>query len=337
MGGRLVSKIIKGNLIAPTSTAMLLRAMFFQPTQKPVAVADVIIKTSHGQIKVTGCVGQRHADLLDAILYHAEAARELPGGGIDLLVDPARIRSTMWTGGRRGNGSRRDRRYSAARIEKLLDGLQDAKIEIQDSRCDVMAKGALIADRVPSAATRIDPRTGEHRHLWTVRLGIVVTALLARDIKVYYDPSPIARLDYGVTQALARHVFGHQREPKGGWYLDTLIAAVCGPDVTSQALRNARRRVRAESEALNAMGIIIDGDRVRVPGGVVRRPGAVPQRPGASGQGWALPGSGVPQQPGAVPQRPGAVPQRPGACRSGPGVADISDISDTPGDLAVPG
>ncbi|GJA52577.1 hypothetical protein KAM347_43680 [Aeromonas caviae] len=38
--------------------------------------------------------------------------------------------------------------------------------------------------------------------MWRVRLGMALVMLLERDLSLYYDPAPIARLQYGISQAV---------------------------------------------------------------------------------------------------------------------------------------
>ena len=98
--------------------------------------------------------------------------------------------------------------------------------------------------------------------MWRVRLGMALVMLLERDLSLYYDPAPIARLQYGISQAVARHILSHKTEPLGGWYLDTAIMAVAGK-VASKAMRDARFRLKEDADELKALGLILDGDRIR--------------------------------------------------------------------------
>ena len=98
--------------------------------------------------------------------------------------------------------------------------------------------------------------------MWRVRLGVALVMLLEHDLKLYYDPAPIARLQHGISQAVARHILSHKVEPTGGWFLDTVIVAVAGK-VASKAMRDARFRLKEDAPELEALGLIVDGDRVR--------------------------------------------------------------------------
>jgi len=277
-----------GEHVTPTTTATPARVRLFQPTQRPRVTTGEWIQTSWGRCRVVGRLGQRHADLLEAMLFVAERSRETDDGAIELLVDPARVRRTL-----------SDRRHSLGRIREWLRELRSATIEIESPHLPAEERllGGLIDHVEPSPMTRHNPLSGGERHLWRVRLGKPLVELLKRDLLLWYDPAPLARLQYGISQAVARHVLTHRRPPDKGWKLDGLIKVVCGV-LGSQARRDARRRIRKDGDGLSAAGVVLDGDRVSVA-----------------------------QRPDSVAYRPGGMAHRPGAWHSGPMRAGISDIS----------
>lgn len=240
-----------GNAVTPTSTAAQARVMLYQPSQRPRLREGDWVDTSFGRCRVTGRLGQRHCDLVEAILYCAERRRDVSDGGVELLVDPARVRKTL-----------SDSRYSFTQIEKLLAELRAATIVIETPQFDFPIIGGLIDHVIPSPMTRRDPLTGGERNMWRVRLGVALVMLLEHDLSLYYDPAPIARLQHGISQAVARHILTHKIEPMGGWYLDTAIAAVAGK-TGGQAIRDARRRLKEDAEELGVMGLVLDGDRIK--------------------------------------------------------------------------
>jgi len=245
-----------GNQVAPTSTALQARVMIYQPSQRPRERAGQWIDTGFGRCRVTGRLGQRHADIVESMLYVAERRREISDGGIELLIDPAKLRRML-----------SDHQYSHDRIKRLLTDLRAATVEIvtpeMESTGDSII-GGLIDHVRPSPMTRCDPLTGGERHLWRVRLGVALVMLLERDLSLYYPPAPIARLQHGISQALARHVLTHRHDPAGGWHLDTLIRAVGCEAVNSMMLRNYRRRLKDDAAGLIEIGIEIDAtDRVK--------------------------------------------------------------------------
>ncbi|VTM51671.1 replication protein A [Klebsiella quasipneumoniae] len=171
-----------GNKVAPTSTAWQARVILYQPSQRPKEVKGQWMETSFGRCRVTGRLGQRHADIVETILYVAEQRREISDGGIELLVDPAKVRRTL-----------SDAQYSYGRIQKLLLDLRVATVEIitpelgKNGDCII---GGLIDHVVPSPMTRPDPLTGGERRLWRVRLGVALAMLLKKDLPFYYHPGP---------------------------------------------------------------------------------------------------------------------------------------------------
>lgn len=243
-----------GNAVTPTSTSAQARVMLYQPSQRPRLREGIWVDTSFGRCRVTGRLGQRHADIVEAVMYCAERRRDISDGGVELLVDPARVRKTL-----------SDSRYSFTQIEKLLVELRAATITIEMPQFDFPIIGGLIDHVIPSPMTRPDPLTGGERSLWRVRLGVALVMLLQHDLSLYYDPAPIARLQHGISQAVARHVLSHKVEPTGGWYLDTIIVAVTG-EASSQTMRDARRRLKEDAEKLRQIGLVIDGDRIKKKG-----------------------------------------------------------------------
>lgn len=241
-----------GNEVVPTSTSAQARVMLYQASQRPVMREGEWNETSFGRCRVRGRLGQRHADIVEGILYCAERRRDVSDGGIELLVDPARVRKTL-----------SDSRYSFAQIEKLLAELRSATITIEIPQLDFPIIGGLIDHVIPSPMTRPDPLTGGERHLWRVRLGVALVLMLQHDISLYYDPGPIARLQHGISQAVARHILSHKTEPSGGWYVDTVIVAVMGRAASSQDVRKARYRLKEDADELGALGLLLEGDRVR--------------------------------------------------------------------------
>ncbi len=213
------------------------------------------METSFGRCRVTGRLGQRHADIVETILYVAEQSREISDGGIELLVDPAKVRRTL-----------SDAQYSYGRIQKLLLDLRVASVEIITPELEKSGDfiiGGLIDHVVPSPMTRPDPLTGGVRRLWRVRLGVALAMLLKKDLPFYYHPGPIARLQHGISQAVARHVLTHRNNPLGGWYMDTLILAVCGEGTSNMTLRNYRRRLKEDAVQLLEIGIDLNGSRIK--------------------------------------------------------------------------
>jgi hypothetical protein len=229
--------------IVPTTTVSPARLQMCQPTQRPVYKTGEWVITSWGRCRISGRFGQRHQDLLDAFMWNAEKKRITDDGGMEILVDPAKVRKTMSSAG-----------YSLTGIEKLIKELREITLELKTPKFNVM--GGLLDHVVDSEKTRPDPLHGGTRPLWRVRLGLAFAELLAYDAPLYYDPAPVASLQHGITQAVARHILSHSAIPNSGWDMDALIKAVAG-EMSSVAIRHRRREIRGDSEGLAVLGINI--------------------------------------------------------------------------------
>ena len=252
------------NVSVPTSTAAQVRVRIYQPTVTPVYRKGEWFETNYGRCQIEGRLGQRHADLMDAIMFCSEKWRDTDDGGIELIVDPARIRKKM-----------ADARYGYEQIKILEKDLMQALITIVTPKLPFPIMGKMIDHVMPAAKTRPNPLTRavgekkaqelkltESRFLRQVRLGVVWVKLLEHDLRLFYDPGPVARLRFGISQAVARHLHSHSRPPPGGWYIDTLIMAVAGR-ISGPELRKYRFRLRQDREQLLAIGFEIDGNRIK--------------------------------------------------------------------------
>jgi hypothetical protein len=248
----------------PTTSIIPARIRIFQPSQRPTARHGDWIETAWGRVRVSGRLGQRHADAYEAIRHTALDSRARDGQ-TDLLVDPARVRRTV------------GRHYSYSTLWKLVNEIMRAVIEIDAP--GVRGLGHLI-DSVTESSKKLayDPLTGGERTLWVVRLGLAAHALDERDLPLHYDPAPVARLQHGISQAVARHVLSHRAEPRGGWALDGLIVAVAG-ELGEKPMRDARYRLRADAGGARG-NRHRDRQRPRAPRRTAAR--RVAQRPGGS-------------------------------------------------------
>ncbi len=237
--------------VVPTTTLSQHRIRLYQPTRRPVEIRQES-ETQFGRVVVEGKIGQTHADMMEAIMFCSEKWGEVDGR-IKLLVDPARVRRVAGiTGGRQMADLLRDlmRVYVKITVTKPREFTAHGHLidEVVEART---AGGELI--------TRPNPLGGE-RKMWRVVLGRGLIELMERDFHVHRDPSAIARLQHGISQAVARHALTH-RSPPGGWRLDVLVKAVAG-DLSDTNLRHRRHELRADADALAEIGIEIDGDRV---------------------------------------------------------------------------
>lgn len=236
----------------PTSTVHQSRLQLYQPTRRPQWM-ERIISTPWGTATVRGKIGQVHADIIEAICRHAEDHRVIPvTGHLQILVDPYKVRVTV------GGG----KAYSKDTLWRMLTELREASITLEAPARGLKVLGGIL-DRVEeSQATKINRLTGKPRQMWRVTLDPAFAALLRDDLQLHYDPTPLAKLDAGVAQAIARHILTHRDQPSGGWLVDTLIQLV-GAGGDSIAMRHRRRELHKSAEGLKALGILVDGDRVK--------------------------------------------------------------------------
>lgn len=240
----------------PTTTVHQSRIRVFEPTRRPKH-CQRDIATPWGTVIVTGKLGQGHADVLEAMSHDLEDWRQTDRGAIELLIDPYRLRRTA-NGGKVGSGTQ---------LDAILADLMQAILDIDIPKRGLRVRGHIIDEIVDSKVTRPSHgfgkgrKQGEERHLSKVTLGRAFVGLVGGDLHLHYDPKPIAALQYGVSQAIARHIATHRTDPSGGWHLDTLIDAV-GAGETGK-LGNRRRELRKDAEGLRGLGILIEEGRVR--------------------------------------------------------------------------
>lgn len=235
----------------PTSTAHQARLQLYQPTRRPVWM-ERIIETPWGTAKVRGKLGQVHADIIEAICRHAEDYRMVPvTGHMQLLVDPYKVRVTV------GGG----KAYSRDTLWQMLTELRETSITLEVPSRGLKVLGGIL-DRVEeSPATRYNKLTGRPRHLWRVTLDPAFAGLLHEDLSLHYDPAPLAKIETGVAQAIARHILTHRDQPTGGWQMDKLIELV-GAGGDSVTMRNRRREVHKSAATLLAVGIRVEDGRM---------------------------------------------------------------------------
>ncbi len=82
--------------------------------------------------------------------------------------------------------------------------------------------------------------------------------VIEKGLALTLSPGPVARLQHGISQAVARHILTHKHDPSGGLHMDTLIRAVCGKEAGSMTLRNYRRRLKEDAGLLLEIGIEIN-------------------------------------------------------------------------------
>jgi hypothetical protein len=247
-GTNAVAEVLKH---VPTSTAHQARLHLYQPTRRPQWM-ERVITTPWGTATVRGKIGQVHADIIEAICRHAEDHRTVAATGhLQILVDPYRVRVSV------GGGTA----YSKDTLWRMLTELREVSITLEVPSQGLKVLGGIL-DRVEeSPATRINHLTKKPRQLWRVTLDPACAAMMRDDLQLYYDPAPLAKIETGVAQAIARHILTHRDQPTGGWLIDNLIKAV-GADGNSVTMRHRRREIRACAETLKTVGLIVDSDRI---------------------------------------------------------------------------
>ncbi len=247
-GTSAVAEVLKH---VPTTTAHQARLQLYQPTRRPQWM-ERVITTPWGTATVRGKIGQVHADIIEAICRHAEDHRIIEATGhMQILVDPYKVRVTV------GGGTA----YSKDTLWRMLTELREVSITLEVPSQGLKVLGGIL-DRVEeSPATRVNHLTKKTRQLWRVTLDPAFAAMLREDLQLYYDPSPLAKIETGVAQAIARHILTHRDQPTGGWLIDNLIKAV-GADGDSVAMRHRRREIKACTESLKGVGLIVDDGRI---------------------------------------------------------------------------
>jgi len=232
----------------PTSSVHQSRLQLFQPTRRPREITREI-ETAWGTAKIIGKIGQVHADMLEAMCKYSLDSKISDTGQLLLLVDPYKVRTCM------GGG----KEYSHDAIWRMITELKRVAIELSAQGLRILGG---VLDRVDESTYEATSHNGQLRKMWVVTLNSAFSELLGADLSLNYDPAPLAKLETGVGQAIARHVLTHQNQPNGGWKLDELIKAV-GAGSTSAEMRKRRFDVNADSENLEKMGILVAGGRVK--------------------------------------------------------------------------
>jgi len=239
----------------PTTTVHQSRIQLFEPTRRPTN-CERVIKTSWGSALVKGKLGQGHADVLEAMCFRQEKWRLAAAGHIELLIDLYQMRKAA-NGGFPGSGTQ---------LNVVLDDLMQAIVDIEIPARGIRIRGHIIDEIVESLVTKASRgfgkgrKPGEPRHLTKVTLGRAYVGLVGADLHRHYDPTPISALQFGVSQAIARHIATHSQMPPGGWHLDGLFETVGAGD--SSKLGNRRREIKKDAEGLEALGIVVVNGRV---------------------------------------------------------------------------
>lgn len=244
----------------PSTTVSQSRIGLFQPTRRPKYKSDYRVRTKWGWVLVNGKLGQKHSDVLEALLFCAENKATIKDGRIKILVDPYQVRIYA-------------KISSSAEVNSIIQDLLSAVVSVEFKSKNggtCKSKGHLI-DYICDATrangepiTRNNPIDRKPRSLWRVELGKALCDIIANDHWITEDPRPIAEINSGICQAIARHIFSHKNQPNGGWILRNLIILLIGSEAPKQQLYDRTREVNHGIEALRAVGIIVKQGRLLV-------------------------------------------------------------------------
>ena len=253
-----------GNNKLPTTTCNQARLQVFQWTRTPKNITRCI-SVVWGEALITGSLGQAHASVVEAIFYNAEKTTMLDEGRVEIIVDPYKVRMSV------GGG----KKCSYETLDKRIDEVMTALINLtiyatnQSVKAHIIEKVTLTPKAKkhnPLINTGPDKITGlnksKDRMMWSVIISKEFMDLIRNDLALHYDPLPISQLKTGVAQAITRLIFTHSKknQPNGGWIIDNLIIAVGA----EQFMRERRRDIREDTVNLEKIGIIVDGDRMKI-------------------------------------------------------------------------
>lgn len=241
----------------PTTTALVSRMQVFEPTRRPKSKeTDVrVIETTYGSATIKGRLGQAHADVLEAILFHIRDVVSINDSAMVVMVDPHRVRMSA------GGG----KQFSGEQIEIITKELMSAVIDIRAPGVKIFGHiidtVEVLHDGATSPLSQSKIGHGE-KTMWKVTIGKGYLQIMIQDlIGIHRDPEKIAKISNGISQAVTRFCKTHSNTPNGGWKIDGLIEAV-GAGGSLESVRNRRREIRNDAEAMKGSGVIIDGDRV---------------------------------------------------------------------------
>lgn len=254
----------------PTTTALISRMQVFEPTRRPKCKETGIrtIETAYGTATIKGRLGQAHADVLEAILYHIEDVVSISGESMTVIVNPHKVRVSA--GG--------DKQFSGEQLYVVTKELMSAVIDIKTQNIKIIGHiidtievikdsnaGPLVkATEITNGKNNLE--TYGEKTLWKVTIGKGYLQIMTQDlISIRRDPVTIAKISTGISQAITRFCVTHSNTPNGGWKLDGLIEAV-GGNGSVQTFKDRRREVRKDAPFMKSSGVIVDGNRVWLDG-----------------------------------------------------------------------
>ncbi|RMH87414.1 MAG: hypothetical protein D6681_15135 [Calditrichaeota bacterium] len=233
----------------PTAPFAAARLRMFQPTRRPRLISSDWMETPWGRVRVSGRLGQRHADLVELMLAQKLIHKWSEDGRLSILVDPYRLRTGM------------GKLAAADWLRGLLVDLLDAKVEWDYRAADVRVQGAgHVIDEIETYEMQTAHGFGsDAREVWKITFGRVWSRVIRRDLSMRHDPERVARIKSGVAQAVARLMLTHR--PGGhGIKVDTVLDWL--GIVSSTARRNARRELKKHVAALAEIGVSVADGKV---------------------------------------------------------------------------
>lgn len=248
----------------PTMPASAARLGIFQSTRRPTHRTGEWQETTWGSARVTGRLGQQHADLIETILHTALQ----PHWGLDnrlrLLVDPYQVRKGLgapaqpasyeqtWVTVRATMEAVIEIRNNAGQVGMghIIETVETAAVDADNPLFRGRATGA--------SPSRWRTQPAARRVLWRVTLGAPWVSLIKNDVGRHYDPRPIINLKHGISQALARLMLTHARGTS-----EVLIETALEQIRACGRMRDRRDEIASDQDALAGIGIIMDGKMVR--------------------------------------------------------------------------
>ena len=265
------SDFVKVTTVAPVHAA---RLCIYQPSRRPVTIppGGEWIDTNWGKVRVSGRLGQRHADAVDACIATALELEREPNGRIRLLVDLYAVRRVLSRG----------EKYSGEGVKKLLKEVSAALVEWEKVKNIDEGVGHIV-DEAEASGRKVPHPLGGERYLWRVVLGAKWSKeMIDKDIKCRYDVASVAGLRYGVSEAFARICLSHdsRKWPAAGLYVDTVLDWL--QIVEKQARADARYRISKDAAALAKCGLTVEKGRViaQPPRPIAQPPRPIAQPPG---------------------------------------------------------
>jgi hypothetical protein len=244
------------------------RTPMFEPSNKPKSATRTYEGKygKYNKLTIEGRLGQTHKTLLETILWKKELydyiyAEQISGDKIikikylKVLYDREKIRKYL----------SQSKKYSWQGYEELLKDMMGTIITLEKEGERV--RSPLVIDLYDSPTTKPthskSPIIPKETSLTTIVFGSVITTLIDTELKFIYDPKPIAQLNSGISQAIARFLKTHKSHPRAGYNLRQLVKHL-GCPTEGTGWRNIKRAIKQDIEQLEAIGIAISLEKEKV-------------------------------------------------------------------------